>query len=120
MLDSVKKFKEEYPWAFWTLAVIVFPVGIALLVWFLLSRRGGNDRDLMDRAARLEGQTDIHEENAKSSESNANAHIDNAEDRAKAIEESLRQIRQASQEARREPATSWDALDKETGAKDAK
>ena len=125
MLQKIKDIKDNHPWAFWVVCVVLFPIGIGLFVFFTWPRKQGQDQELLDTASRAQGAADAHQGMADAHQGMADEGIKQSNGQVSKVRERLAKMRKARQNYNEnvhkpgvEDAGSWAELDKTTNAKD--
>lgn len=121
MFDKIKEIKDKYPVAFWIICLGVFPIGLFLLIWFLMVGKTPTDRDLLDKASRDQGAADANEQQAAESADAAAQEYKTIKQRQQELlylYQKLGKKAEVYKKQSTEPQDhSWDSIDKEAGIK---
>ena len=122
MWESITAIKSKYPVPFWIAMIVVFPVGIAVLIMFLLSGRKPSDRDLLDTAANSAGKAEVHKEVADEIAKTATKEHRRVQIERQKLKMAIKvaKAKAKKQKAKQKEvadADSWDDIDKQAGVK---
>lgn len=122
MLSKIKEIEKNHPIPFWVTCIIVFPLGILLFVCLLLERKSATDRNLLDSAARDQGQADVHEKIADTAAKEGRRLDGEIEVKRERVGDLVSRVKARAEKYKKKErqvreANSWDMLDKEAGVK---